>query len=706
MSEQNAMDKLLQRSMMSRTTTRKPDKIVKGWLLKGLVDLRGHRQFIEKSGFNSDRLAEALGLDDTVLDEDWFEIDSEKARQQLLRLYKREIAALSQAPLPQTLRKNLAQLAKTIGLSRAAQQILGFAILLKNDPLLDDLSDCLGELSTSQLFRTLSILLNLSEKTVQDTLSDRGLLASSGLLQVDRQGNDYLNGKLNLLSSSFADRMLTSQTSPLALLRDVVSKAPAPTLTLSDYPHVLEPVTLSLYYLREVLKSDKPGVNVLIYGPPGTGKTQLARVLATALNIELFEVALENDENTPITGMERLWALQAAQMFFAERPSLLLFDEAEDVFNDDLPMFGVRSSTTRHKGWMNRMLETNPVPTIWISNQVETLDPAAARRFDQILQLPVPPKSQREVILRTVAQDLLEPDQMRHLAELEHLAPAVLQRAVDVVSTVKNELCQTRHGPMVEHMVSEVLKVQGLPAPRRRSYQPLAENYDPQLIETDLDPESVLNGLRRTGEGRLCFYGPPGTGKTALSHWLAEQLDKPLLIRRASDLLSPYVGASEQQLAACFAQAEQESAVLLIDEVDSFLQDRSQAQRSWEITQVNELLSQMEHFSGIFIASTNLMDTLDSAALRRFDIKMRFNALRPQQAEILFTRICAALGLASPDRQALDRLRQLTPLTPGDFTTVARRHRLQPVANAMQLLEALAAECALKENSPRRIGFV
>lgn len=58
--------------------------------------------------------------------------------------------------------------------------------------------------------------------------------------------------------------------------------------------------------------------------------------------------------------------------------------------------------------------------------------------------------------------------------------------------------------------------------------------------------------------------------------------------------------------------------------------------RSWEVTQVNEMLTQMEAFEGVFIASTNLVKNLDAAAMRRFDVKMEFKPLKPDQAWWLF----------------------------------------------------------------------
>ena len=78
-------------------------------------------------------------------------------------------------------------------------------------------------------------------------------------------------------------------------------------------------------------------------------------------------------------------------------------------------------------------------------------------------------------------------------------------------------------------------------------------------------------------------------------------------------------------------EASQDKAILLIDEIDSFLQNRNQTQHSSEISAINEILTQMESHDGIFIASTNRMEELDTTALRRFDLKVRFNALQAEQ---------------------------------------------------------------------------
>ena len=168
--------------------------------------------------------------------------------------------------------------------------------------------------------------------------------------------------------------------------------------------------------------------------------------------------------------------------------------------------------------------------------------------------------------------------------------------------------------------------------------RPSVTTYDLDMlnVESRFELPRIVQALKARGHGTLCFWGPPGTGKTALAEHIARSLDRPLLIKQASDLMSKFVGETEQQMAAMFREAEAERAVLLLDEADSFLQDRRGAQRTYEVTEVNEMLQGMERFAGIFICTTNLFEELDEAALRRFAFKIRFKPLSATQRESIW----------------------------------------------------------------------
>jgi SpoVK/Ycf46/Vps4 family AAA+-type ATPase len=109
----------------------------------------------------------------------------------------------------------------------------------------------------------------------------------------------------------------------------------------------------------------------------------------------------------------------------------------------------------------------------------------------------------------------------------------------------------------------------------------------------------------------------------------------------------------------------------------------------------------------VFIASTNLMDGLDQAALRRFDLKVKCGFLKPVQAWELLCRHCAQLAMPAPSPDSLEKLRRMDKLTPGDFAAVLRQRRFHPIETPDMMVAALEAECALKEGSgSARIGFL
>lgn len=697
------------------------EPISKLWLLRILVKLGGHACLLNSYGFEDESLALALGLGYWVDPEQYAPPVFRKGKGRSPASEGFDIKAVLQdlkaahayaerrdfhARVPTRLAANIDKLSALAGLSATDRRILEFAVMLHGDRKLVDAADGLGCLNSTKVCQVLATILGLQEADVRASLSSRGVLARSGLLALDRSGSYQLSSKLSLLSYAFADVIATADDEPIHLLRGTVSAASKGHLSLVDYDHIRQSLDLLRPYLRQAQASSQSGVNILVHGVPGTGKSQLARALAMDLGCELYEVASEDADGDPINGAHRLRAFRAAQTFLERQKALIVFDEVEDVFNDGDGSFTGRSTAQTHKAWVNRILEENPVPALWLSNTITGLDPAFIRRFDMVFELTVPPQLQRERILHASCSDLVDAKCISRIARAKDLAPAVVAKASSVVRAIQDEIGREHNAAAFERLISNTLTAQGHQPIAAQCLGTLPELYDPRFVRADADLLVVADGLVRAGSGRLCLNGPPGTGKTAYGYWLAQKMGVPLVIKRASDLMSMWVGGNEKNIAGAFQEAQDCGGLLLIDEVDSFLQDRRAAHRSWEVSLVNEMLTQMEAFQGVFVASTNLVDGLDQASLRRFDLKVRFDFLQTAQATELFRLYCKKLDLPEPDVDAALHIARLPNLTPGDFAAVARQHRFNPFGSSKMLACALERECRMKENSGVSIGFV
>lgn len=675
------------------------------WIWQILLPLGGQSEFVGDHGFEHLRISELLKTDDWAFGRDGYQPSEARVLlKQHYEAWQRHKGGRDYwtSHLPPVLAKNVAKWQKLLGLSQHEERLLAFAILVHADSVLNDACSFLGELNTKQSQSILALLIGCSEVDVRQALSAEGKLFDTGLVRIDPHHDYSLRSKIDVLSNQFVDLMLHQDIAPIELLKRHVTHAPQTRLTLADFHHMGDLVGVVQHHIAHALSNHSKGCNVLIYGLAGTGKTEFTRALSQALNADLFEVSWADEDGGPAGREARMSALRAAQHIFADQNVLLLFDEIEDVFDQEQKDYAL------NKAWLNRMLERNAVPTIWISNRVDVMDRAVLRRFDVVVEMKSPGRQQRTQMIEAVTQGFLPQEDVAQLAQHEAVVPALIERAHKVTQIVAPHFNEVEQGVVFKQLVKGTLKAQGYPSTLAKSS--LSPLYNLSWLNANQDLLALSQGLAGQKRGTLCLYGPPGTGKSAYAKWLADELNLPLLYKRGSDLLSKYVGESEQLIAAAFEEAEREQAVLLFDEVDGMLQDRRQTQHSWEVTQVNELLTQMEDYKGLFIATTNLMKNLDQAALRRFDFKIELTYLKPDQAWGLFQQHAQlfALPLAGEAAKALEvSVRNMKQLTPGDFAVAMKRHRIVPFASAEAFFTVLQQECAFKEGGLRQgVGFV
>ncbi|MBP5671011.1 MAG: AAA family ATPase [Victivallales bacterium] len=489
--------------------------------------------------------------------------------------------------------------------------------------------------------------------------------------------------------------------------------------------------------IAEMVKS-KPagnGISILLYGAAGAGKTSFAQSLAAQLGRDLYFIA-QNDKDSSrrsYSASFRYAALAAAQRQLDPNKCILVVDECDDMIeanraNSFFGMFFTRDDGAETKGQLNTVIDENRHTVIWICNsQQDAIAKSSRRRFDY-----------------SVLFDELLPETRIHIWEnclkKEHCEGKLSSEFINDVSrkykvnaggialAVKNAaaLVAADSTKSFEDCVSTFLQshcaLLGIRKSNDERLEPARDySLDGLNIKSGIRPERIIQVCRNFLEAKdkpgqagrdkprmnLLLHGVPGSGKTEFVKYLAKQLGKKLNIKNASELLSMYVGGTEHLLAAAFAEAEKNNEMLFIDEGDSMLSSRDGAQRSWEVSQVNTLLTEMENFNGIFAVSTNLIQKLDPAALRRFTFRIHFDFLDNTGKETFYKTYFAPLN--APELTDADKaeLHAIERLTPSDYRNVRQQlfYLEDEKLTAKEIIDALRIEAQSRDSYGSYKGF-
>ncbi|MCH9739524.1 MAG: ATP-binding protein [Epsilonproteobacteria bacterium] len=673
------------------------------WILKIITDLGGHKQFIDSDNdFPHEIMAKFLGLEKYIA----FDYDDFHRSEPLKLLQKRYNHFKAKAPFKSSnlLEKNLDRISELIILNHYERQILEFVILLKHYDILDNAINLLGEnINTSRAKRLLSAILDIPSEIINEIFSSNSTFSNSALVQFDRDNAYSFSSKFHLLNYEFSDKMLNHDNEIMEMIKNTVKPVKKGTLGFDDYSYIKDDLEILLPYLNKALESQQKGVNILLYGLPGTGKTELSKTIAEILGIELYEISYADNDGDPIDGTARLHVYKTAQALLSKHKTILMYDEAEDVFESYEGGFFMMPKRQSDKAWINKVLENNQLPTIWITNNIKSIDNAIIRRFDMSIEMPIPSQSKRAEIIKKYSDNILNQKSIEQLSEHERIAPALVSTAVKVANIVPTE----RKDKVLLQLINNTLKAQGHHEVKKENEQNLPDNYSLAFIHTDTNLEELTQGIKENNAARLCFYGASGTGKSAFAKHIAKVLDKPFIIKSGSSLISKWVGGTEKNIARAFKEAKDEDAILIFDEVDGFLAERGQAKVNWEVTQVNEMLVQMEQFNGVFIATTNLIDHLDRASLRRFDLKLEFKFLTPKQLEKIFLAYCKELNIPQPTEDEIEEVKHLKQVTPGDFATITRQSRFRKIKSTKEFISRIKDEITIKKlENGQSMGFI
>lgn len=455
------------------------------------------------------------------------------------------------------------------------------------------------------------------------------------------------------------------------------------------------------------------GLNMFFYGVEGTGKTELAKSIAKELkrplvltNISIVGSHRESKEDSVVRS--RMGSILYAAAKYQKKKAILLVDEADVILN------------CCEKGALNFFLEQIKIPVIWISNKTQWIENSTLRRFDYSIQFERPDAEKRcdvweSVVRENGAKSFLSTEALQQLsAELPITAGGITQAVVGTKKLLESgcKIDPLKTVRTIAEAQAELLNLNIEYANRDKESR--APQYLLDALNIDANMDKIMNVAKsfdakwqtmaesdRPDSLNVLLYGAPGTGKTEFAKHLARTLNRKLIIKKASDLLDCYVGNTEKQIRKMFADAEKAKAILFLDEADSLIRDRGNASRNWEVTQVNEMLTQMENFKGIFIAATNFEGELDIASRRRFALKVKFGYLKPEGVQKMWQAFF-------PKVECPDEARSLRMLAPGDFNAAYGSLRFydESEITPVTILDALKSELAYKDSRQgRTMGF-
>jgi hypothetical protein len=410
---------------------------------------------------------------------------------------------------------------------------------------------------------------------------------------------------------------------------------------------------------------------------------------------ERLRLMNNKDKKTYVLLVERAEDVLSRSM---KRSSLMF-----DLFGSDVGSSDKNLDSRAELDSDAHLLTQGPTITFWLTNFIGQLADEAVGQFLSHIEIKGGTRADRKAEVQKIATKLNLPDELvQQLSKYSELGAHQVSSAA-ALTTLLNETGEAASKRMLTTIESSQ---KALNRTKTEEIRESVTKYDLGLLNLSgkFSIDKIVKAMTKRPSGTLCFYGLPGTGKTQLAEHIALALDKPLLIKRASDIFSMYLGESEKKVKEMFEEGQAEDAIVLLDEADSFMRDRKLARASWEVSIVNELLTRMERFPGVFICATNLFEQLDAAALRRFTFKLQFHSLNESQRIAMF-RNETGITVTMND-EYYERLHGIKYLTPGDFATVKRQaNMLDEQLSPNDWLEQLYEESKAKMNGIQNMGL-
>ncbi len=556
-----------------------------------------------------------------------------------------------------------------LGLSATDTKLLFFTSISLENKIFSALWSNIRVYSITEFYYSLSIVLNTELHEVKSSLQPKSRLHKLRLVEI-------VGGFTLRLESQFdVDSLESSVNSPAPLnyFEPFFTRVTNTNIKLAEFSHLAQHSNVLSSYIKNAVAQKKIGVNVLVHGVPGIGKSLYINALMQSLNIPAYEIAHKDADGDSYSPRRRLTGCAISQTILQKnQPAVLIFDEADSCINEDI--FSDDINSGHSKAWLHDLLENNEVPIVWICNDIHWIQPSVYRRFDYVLDMPLPAS---DVLLQIIKKSFhsipIENEFQKWLSEQPGLTPALIKQMDKLLTCIDPKTPDATR----EYLKAIVASILNLPSGSYEDFKKQGRredlSYSLDWVNTDVPIHKIVSGLKANGSAIICFKGPSGTGKTASVDFLGRELNKEVVTLRSSSVLSKYIGDTEKSIARLFAQAKQKNAIIFLDEVENLGLAREQHHQPHQFSFISELFKNMDAYPGIVVVGCNHYDWLDSALKRRIDITVTFDYLSlPQLQNAIEHLIESPAGNEFIQRRIVD----MKKTTIGDLKAALKRSKV------------------------------
>lgn len=604
---------------------------------------------------------------------------------------------------PSAVELSIETISKHCSITHAEQQTFLFAMIIHENELLEDVFDrCFKKVNNSRLCKILAYVLNEPEGDIKAVFHPKGFLNRAGMLSFDFSSGFGVQSHLDL-GCGVRETLEIANGDWITIVDGVCNQAKTTTLIESDFSHVSKEWSLVLNYIKGAAGNNRIGANVLIYGPPGCGKTEFSRAVLAASGLRGFELLSEKADGSSTTSATRRSYFRQANIYLQNDPSsILLIDEMDGMMEIDDEMGRRDFGNNFSKASANAQLESNQIPSIWITNDSCQFDPAQLRRFDLVIQFNPPShKAIKLQLADKLATHGIADTWLDAASRTSGLTPGLVNTLSLVADSVEHG-SEGSKTPNMEELLNTALRQRGIKIAYTKT-----QKYRIEYCNSSIPVTTLTSTLTAKKDARCLLHGSTGTGKTAFARHMSETLNLEPKLVRPSDILDMYVGGTERNIARLFETTNPEDTLIILDEFESLAADRRGSTHNWEVSQINEMLTQIEAYQGKIIACTNLVDHIDPAIRRRFQLKVELLPLNQQQRINLFKECCKKLKLDSEfSTSAISQLHSTEQLAYGHFANAVEIAEYVPDLTVNTFVESLMQELESTNGTiARNIGF-